>query len=185
MTQTPPDDIHVISSEELTRLKIVTGDIYSENWSFEIHGDVAYLKADQVTWRGQNKLIFSCPPGSPPTILTLSELPDRESIVREAGTAILVINDQPFTVPRSRRDRQPTMENGRYLSWSVTLTPELVGALKVANRIGSGLSPAPGVFAGILGINVGDGREKLTRFLNDCGAAAQNSALMGPNIQQT
>ena len=64
MTQTPPDEVYVLSSDELQRFKIVTGDIYSENWSFEVHGNVSYLKADQVTWRGENKLLFGCVKGN-------------------------------------------------------------------------------------------------------------------------
>jgi hypothetical protein len=185
MTQASPDDIHILSSDELAKFKVVTGDIYSEDWSFEVHGALSYLKADQITWRGESKLIFTCDQGIP-GILTLSELSDREAIIRESTTPILIINDQSFTVPRTFHDQPPTLANGRYVSWSITLTPEVVGALKAANRIGSGLSPAPGIFAGVAGINVGDAKEKLVRFLNDCGDGAPQFATHNlPDITPT
>jgi hypothetical protein len=39
----------------------------------------------------------------------------------------------------------------------------------MADRIGSGISPGPPEkFAGVAGIRVGDGREKLSTFLDNC-----------------
>ena len=60
LTQTPPDDMRIIPRDTLTELNLVTGDIYSETWSFEVIDVGSYLKADQVTVRGENKLLFVC-----------------------------------------------------------------------------------------------------------------------------
>jgi hypothetical protein len=76
---------------------------------------------------------------------------------------------------------QPRLEGAKYIGWSIKLTADLVDALKNANKIGSGLSIAPGIFAGFHGIGVGDGKDKLIRYLIDCSdklsAASTENAL--------
>jgi hypothetical protein len=71
-------------------------------------------------------------------------------------------------VPPNLVAGQPRLEGTKYIGWSIKLTADLVGALKNANEIGSGLSVAPGIFAGFQGIGLGDGKDKLIRYLNDC-----------------
>ncbi|MGI8569374.1 MAG: hypothetical protein ACR2KT_10050 [Methylocella sp.] len=94
-----------------------------------------------------------------PIMTIFSELPDRESVVRQAKNVILFINDKSLPVTPKAVYYPPLLAGGSYLSWAVVLTPELVGALKMAKRIGSGVSPGPSdVFAGVAGINVGEGR---------------------------
>jgi hypothetical protein len=70
----------------------------------------------------------------------------------------------------------------------------VVDALKVAHRIGSGLLTAPGIFSGFKGINIGEGRKNLIRFLNDCPvvrdekaalSGAPTSALIVPSDSDT
>ena len=97
MVKTAPSDIQVISQDDLEKLNVVTGDVYSEEWSFEVHGPYSYLKADQITWRGENKLLFGCPDerGRKTLIMmTLSELPDRDDVIRENKNIFVVIDDQ-------------------------------------------------------------------------------------------
>ena len=164
MTQTPPDDIYVLPRDGLVKLRVVTGDIYSEAWAYEVHGDISYLKADQVTWRGENKIIFGCPPNDMkkhmPIMMIFSELPDRESIARQAKNVILIING---------KNAPPKLAGDSHLQWTIALTPEQVDALKMADYIGAGVAPGPPeAFSGFAGINVGEGREKLVRTLNDC-----------------
>ena len=167
MTHTPPEDIHLISADELNRLKVVTGDIYSEEWSFEVHSYGSYLKADQITWRGENKILFGCN-SNRLFMMVLSELPDREATIREAKNIVISINGQWVPVPASDIVGSPSPSGRSYIAWTIAPSPEMVGALKVADSIGSGLSPAQGIFAGIRGIRVGDAREKLVRTLTEC-----------------
>jgi hypothetical protein len=184
MSHTPPDDVQVLSSEDLKKFKIVTRDIYSEDWGFEVHGPLSYLKADQITSRGENKLIFGCAPvdGRLTTLVTvLSELRGRQSVVDSAQNVLLFIDEQVLPVPANLVAGQPRLEGTKYIGWSIKLTADLVGALKNANEIGSGLSIAPGIFAGFQGIGLGDGKDKLIRYLNDCSdklsaASTENAA---------
>jgi hypothetical protein len=172
MAQTPPDDIHLLSVEDLVRLRVVTGDTYSEEWSFEINGDTPYLKAHQISWRGQSKLIFVCPPSTTkrvPLLMTLSELPDRETIIREAKSIILIIDGRSIPVSSENVAETPELSDDTYVRWTTVLTPQLIESLKFADKIGSGISPGPPeMFAGVAGINIGSGREKLSQFLEDC-----------------
>ena len=113
MSQTPPDNVQVLSSEDLKKFKIVTADIYSEEWGFEVHGPLSYLKADQITWRGENKLIFGCAPvdARPTTIVTvLSELSARQSVVNGSQHVLLFVDEQVFPVPPNLVVGQPRLE---------------------------------------------------------------------------
>ena len=79
MTKTAPHDIEIISDQELHAMKLVTDDIYSEEWSYELVEGQPYLKGDQVSRRGENKLIFACERNGSrlvPVLFALSELPD-------------------------------------------------------------------------------------------------------------
>ena len=178
MVQTAPEKIRILSADELRDFKIVTGDVLSEEWSFEVRGTISYLKADQKTWRGENKLIFACLTsnrGREVNMMTLSELPQREAVIAEAKTPVLFIDDNTSVLQPGSFTNDPKLEGDSYISWSIALSPGQIDALKQAKRIGSGISAAPGIFAGVLGINVGDGREKLTRLLNDCNDATRSS----------
>jgi hypothetical protein len=53
--------------------------------------------------------------------------------------------------------------------------------LRQAKTIGTGLDIGPNVFAGIRGINVGDGREKLVRTLNNCPLANESKVSRFPS----
>jgi hypothetical protein len=101
----------------------VTGDIYSEAWTYEVHGDISYLKADQVTTRGENKIIFSCSldnvKNHVPIMMILSELPHRERIVREWENIILFINDTRSPVATKDVFYPPQLTGDSYLSWAV------------------------------------------------------------------
>ena len=190
MSQTSPDDVQVLSSEDLKKFKIVTGDIYSEEWGFEVHGPLSYLKADQIAWRGENKLIFGCAPvdGRPTTLVTvLSELPARQSVIHSSQNVLLFVDEQVLPVPPNLVVGQPRLEGTKYIGWSIKLTPDLVDALKNANKIGSGLSITPEIFAGFKGIGVGDGKDKLIQYLSDCSdkSSASPSAVLPSSAAPT
>jgi hypothetical protein len=175
MTQTPPDDIHIISPDDLNKLRVVTNDLYKEEWTFEVRNGRSYLKADQITWRGENKFLFICD-GHKTFMMTLTQLPDRDTVIREAKNIIVMINEQSFPVASGDVAQRPSPSGDSYVKWTITLSRELAGALKVADTIGSVLSPAPGIFGGVKGIRVGDGREKLVRTLAECQALQGSSS---------
>ena len=176
MTQTSPDEIQIVPMDDLVKLKVVTGDIYSEEWSYEIRGDLSYLKAEQITWRGTNKLLFICVPSNKaknkkrqPVLMTLSELPEREKIIASAKMLILIVDGK--SIPLSPRivKEAPKLSGDLYIEWAILLTPKLIAALKFADRLGSGISPGPPEeFAGVAGVHLGNGRQKLSTFLDNC-----------------
>lgn len=171
MTQTSPDSIHIVPRDELERLKVVTGDVYSEEWSFEIQDNAAYLKADQVTWRGRNKLLFVCPPGERkvPLLMTISELPDRDEIIKSTKTVLLILDGKPLPVAAEAVIQAPEANGDRNIRWTIALTPPFIKLLRLAGSIGSGLSPGSlNVFAGVAGIDIEPGRDKLDKFIDQC-----------------
>lgn len=171
MTQTGPDSIHIVPRDELERLKVVTGDVYSEEWSYEIENDGAYLKADQMTWRGRNKLLFVCPQGEQkvPLLMTISELPDRDEIIKSTKTVILIIDGKPLPVMPEAVIQTPEANGDSNIRWTIALTPQFTKLLRLAGRVGSGLSPGPpDMFAGVAGIVIGPGRDKLDKFIDQC-----------------
>jgi hypothetical protein len=171
MTQTSPDSIHIVPREELERLKVVTGDVYSEEWSYEMQDNAAYLKADQITWRGRNKLLFVCPPGEQkvPLLMTISELPDRDEIIKSTKTVLLILDGKPLPVVPEAVIQAPEANGEANIRWTIALSPQFIKLLKLAGSIGSGLTPGPlDMFAGVAGINVEPGRGKLDKFIDQC-----------------
>jgi hypothetical protein len=115
LTQTPPDNISIISPDVLANLKIVTGDIYSEAWSFEVIDVGSYLKADQITERGENKLLFVCEKyngGVVPVIMAMSELPDRDNVIQNSHGLQLFLDDKIFKIEQHPLNVAPMKSNG-------------------------------------------------------------------------
>jgi hypothetical protein len=104
--------------------------------------------------------------------------------IRQAKNIIIIINDQTFHVSAGDVVGRPSPTGGNYVGWTISLSRELADALKVAESIGSGLSLGPGIFAGVKGIRVGDGREKLVRTLTDC-QSANGAASVPTNLPST
>lgn len=171
MTETSPDSIHIVPRDELERLKVVTGDVYSEEWSFEAQDNAAYLKADQITWRGRNKLLFVCPPGERkvPLLMTISELPDRDEIIKSTKTVLLILDGRPLPVAAEAVIQAPEVNGESNIRWAIALSPQFIKLLKMAGSIGSGLTPGPmDMFAGVAGIDIEPGRDKLDKFIEQC-----------------
>jgi hypothetical protein len=116
MTRTPPDDIQIIPEKDLRTMKVVTDDVFSEGWSFEIAMGQPYLKGDQITRRGENKLLFYCSnenAGKKLLLMAMSELPDREKIIDANKLIILFLDGVPFEMPNSLVYERPKL-TGKY-----------------------------------------------------------------------
>jgi hypothetical protein len=46
MTDTVPNNVYIIPNDQLTKLRVVTGDISSETWTFELKNGSRHLKAN-------------------------------------------------------------------------------------------------------------------------------------------
>ena len=111
------DRVYVFSREELNKFRIVTGDVFSERWTFEMKDDVSYLKGTQLTSRGRNKVILTGPPGKngrSPCMTFLSQLPSREEVIRRTKRVILFIDDVASPVPPARV-AGPHLQGGDYI----------------------------------------------------------------------
>jgi len=174
MTQTPPDRMSIIPRSELKALRVVTDDIFSENWIFEIIDGNTYLKADQITWRGRNKLLFICAPyhnSRVPALMAMTNtaFPAREVVIAEAKKILIFLDGKSISMPSKTIAEAPRLSGDSFIRWMVFVTPQLAERIKMADQIGSGISPGPeGTFAGFAGINVGDGRRKIATFFENC-----------------
>ena len=179
MTETSSSSIEFLTAAQLSNLNVVTNGIYSESWEFELIGQRSYLRADQVTSRGENKLLFFCQAdnGQPKlSILAMSELPDREEISRDARFIILFIDGKEIKFPLG--ESKLTRDGGKYLSWPITPPLGLIPQIIAANSIGAGLSMGGGIFSGFKGISTRLGQIKLTRLVSGCVSPQQ--AVRGP-----
>lgn len=175
MTQTASNDISFLTAKQLADLNVVTNDVFSESWTFEVNGRQAYLKADQVSYRGENKLLFICgahPNETPAILMAMSELPDREEIIRDARQLILFVDKKDVSFPIG--PDKPEMQGGKYVAWIIPLSPAMIARLENATSIGAGISPSPGIFSGFEGISTKDGHDKLVKFLDGCMAPQQS-----------
>ena len=129
------------------------------------------MKREQITWRGENKLLFACPPAQKkqPFLIFLFELADRNDIMRETKSVLLFLDGKPQVLPNNLVAQKPRPEGQSYISWAISLPTQMAQAIKMADQIGGGLSPGnPVIFAGFRGMRVAEGRDKLSQFLDGC-----------------
>jgi hypothetical protein len=171
MTKTPPDDIQIIPEKDLRSMKVVTDDVFSEGWSFEIAMGQPYLKGDQITRRGENKLLFYCSndnAGKKLLLTAMSELPDREKAIDGNKLIILFLDGVGFEMPNDLIYERPKLTGQIWIEWSLLVTPDLETKLEHASQIGSGVSPGPHIFAGFKGIGLDGAKNKLSDLFNQC-----------------
>jgi hypothetical protein len=171
MSRVLPNDIKILSDKELEDNNVVTNDIYSENWEFEIQNNQAYLRGDQVAARGENKFMLYCDTThgkNKAVVMAMSELPDHKRIIEATRNIILFIDGEERIIPNDLVVFKPNSGQGPWMMWGFLLSKESVDAIRRADRVGSGLQAAPGIFAGFLGIRVGEGRDKIAKVLDGC-----------------
>ena len=143
-------------------------EIIGEQWINKKANNIPYLLADQETSRGHNKIVFSCFKKHDLFVTAFSRLSDGKSVVNAWQHVLLVIDGKTMVIPTWAMMGAPEM-SGEYVTWAFTLTPELAAAVETAKQIGSGVSTgSEHEFAGVAGIDVGDGRSKLKALLESC-----------------
>ena len=188
MTKTPPDNIQIIPIDELRSMRVVTDDVFSEGWSFEIAMGQPYLKGDQITRRGENKLLFYCSndnAGKKLILTALSELPDREKAIDGDKLIILFLDGVGFEMPNDLIYERPKLTGQIWIEWSLLVTPDLETKLEHASQIGSGISPGPHIFAGFKGIGLDGAKNKLSDLFDQCHIDKDSREKSRPETQSS
>ena len=178
MTKTPPDNIQIIPVEQLRTMRVVTDDVFSESWSFESVMGRAYLKGDQMTRRGENKLLFLCDSdgtGQKLLLTAMSELSGRQKIIDSYKVILLFLDGIPIEMPVSLIYDRPKLSGKLWIEWSFLITPDLATRLGAAEKIGSGISPAAHIFSGFSGIELGTGKKKMLELFDQCKSIRYSS----------
>jgi hypothetical protein len=173
MTKTPPENIQIIPAEQLRTMRVVTDDIFSESWSFESVMGRAYLKGDQITRRGENKLLFLCDSdgaGQKLLLTAMSELSGRQQIIDSYKVILLFLDGIPIEMPVNLIYDRPKLSGKLWIEWSFLVTPDLAARLGAAEKIGSGISPAAHIFSGFTGIELGSGKNKMLELFGQCNS---------------
>ncbi len=169
MTETLPDEMYLLPPDELAEMRIVTGDVYSESWSFQMTAGTAYLKGEQVTYRGENKLILYCSPESNLTAVVLSEIPYAQSVIDSHLGVVVFVDGTDILIPDKSVTQRPKI-TGAFVAWEFEIPTDVGERMRNAGTLGSGLvPPSREIFAGFDGLRVDDdGRKKLLEMLDSC-----------------
>jgi hypothetical protein len=178
MTRALPAEIYFVPPQKLRELRVVTDDIYDENWSFEISQEdkLPYLRIWQQSMWGENKLLLTCstnflPATSGKTILG-SALLDRGNPPYPAGpfTVGLVLDGDHKTIPEKLIIIKPKMQGKYMTSWFV-VEANLASRMLTAEKIGATIVPPRNKdktrYYGFL-IGTAKGRDKLSKLIQGC-----------------
>jgi hypothetical protein len=162
MSSTLPDAIYIIPHDELRRLRVVTDNIYDENWSFELVEGVPYLRIWQQSAFGENKLLFTCLEGR---LVASALLQPPEHFMMD--TIGMFIDDDLRTIPESLLIGKPRT-TGKFIAAYFVVTREMAQGILAAHSIGAAMQPPnKDIFFGF-SIDTAKGSEKLIKIITGC-----------------
>jgi hypothetical protein len=164
MTSALPSSIFYVPHDELRKLRVVTDNVWDENWSFESAEGITYLKIWQQSSFGENKLLLLCPKGY---LIGWFFTQEPEYQFRTYNVGIF-INGDLENIPHELVIQPPRME-GRFMHTSFYIKPKLAGQMLTSNTIGAAIEPPnSGVFLGFQ-TSTARGLDKLNEMVMNCG----------------
>jgi hypothetical protein len=136
MTSTLPTGVYFVPPQKLRDLRVVTDDIWDENWSYEIiegTNDV-YLRISQRQRGGEFKLLFTC---ISKRILGTAMVPRPESAVWPF-IVMLVLDEQFTRIPDQLIKTKPDIV-GKFIASTFVVEENLVNRLLKAQKIGAAI----------------------------------------------
>jgi hypothetical protein len=169
MTMGGKSDVVVPSRQQLEHLRVVTSGSNEPVWTVESLPQGLYLKGEQSTEWGPEKIIFFC---AGPRMVNIgaffSSRGRGEAVLQQLADGLL-LDGKVLHIP-PERVQGPTVDQGDVVNVLFILTTRELRALKSAHTVGVSLQfayDAP-VFSGIGSMDFRQGSAKLTGFLTSC-----------------
>lgn len=158
------DDMNMLKEAKLLTYKVVNNGVLDPKWSIESIPEGLYLRGQQETIRGMEKIIFGCDKG----ILHLMGIFSGNNDTLGARAASLVIDQEQIRL-ESRQVSAPQIINGLE-NVTITLDERLLSRISKAKTIGLMLQfsyDAP-TFVGIRSLDFTGGAALLPGFVKSC-----------------
>jgi hypothetical protein len=167
MTTVGKDAIRDLGPEEMAELNVVNNGAERPLWTIESVPVGVYIKGQQETAWGMNKVMLVCQ-NRAVTLVGLFDERGRDGIAQMRAGAILIEN-KTIKIPAARTEG-PDVTNGKVFV-TFHLLPGEVQLLQRAKSVGVSMqfSYETPVFVGIYPIDFTGGREKLSGLLAACG----------------
>lgn len=163
MTNVSADEIFLVPHEKLREMRVVTDNIWDEEWSFEFADGIAYLKIWQQSYHGENKLILYC--NSRKLVGMVFVETDTFGFVPD--TVGIFIDGTLETIPTTLMLQQPKVQQ-KVANAAFIITPELSRRMLAANSIGAAMQPPnKNIYLGFKSDRKKD-REKLSKMILGC-----------------
>jgi hypothetical protein len=163
MTSALPSEIYFVPHQKLRELRVVTGKIWDETWSFEYVGNTGYLRIWQQSVYGENRLTLICD----------NKRLFGGAIVEPAANPIgpftvsVFIDGEMKTIP-DNLVVEPPIFNGKFISTAFLVTPEIAGRMLSARSVGAAIQPPNKHFFWGFQIDTEKGRDKLSKMILGC-----------------
>jgi hypothetical protein len=164
MTSTRSDDILFVPHATLAEMRVVTGPVRGEEWTFENAGGLANLRIWQDSLSGENKLVLGCEAGELVAMASLH--PPFGSFERPDHMIGLYIDGELEVIPAGSVISEPALD-GIAANASFHVPSELAARLLTAESIGAGIKEGDAPPFGFQ-IDTGPGRDKLVTMIESC-----------------
>jgi len=161
------DEIVTPSPEMLVRLNVVNNGTKPAKWSIESVPHGIYLKGEQQTPNGTNKLMITCAPGEPVGLFVIFDAGMNAEDTTNFNAETLMIDSTKISLA-GRRERIKSVNGKINLSYYIDAT--ILDAISKARTVGVLLQPTTeaAVNLGFESMPFDEGRAKLPGFLQVC-----------------
>ena len=166
MTRVPSTSIYFVPHKTLRELRVVTDNVWDEQWSFELLEGKAYLRIWQQSYHGENKLVVYCDNKNLVGGLFVQP-PENNSVGRFVHSVGVFVDGDLVAIPDQMILRQPMIED-KFANAMFLISPELANRMMGASSTGGALQPPnKGIFLGFKTVRNKD-RDKLSKLILGC-----------------
>jgi hypothetical protein len=163
MTGALPSSIYFVPHEKLRELRVVTDNIWDEEWEFEFAKGASYLRIRQQSSLGENRLILGCDAGKLVGAAYIQPTKDdpNGSFLSSVG---IFIDGELQTIPAGLVKQKV----GKFVAAYFVISRDIADKMLTAHSIGAAMRPPnKAIFLGFQTTTT-KGHDKLARMITGC-----------------